>query len=324
VKLFFERTVDFFSWLIDFFKNLGRRKPDDPPKPPGTTTTYQRKKSLNNGSYIVEGFAVDPTYCYSIEVTTDYRHHRLKRYDNTNLIPHSDVAVGLGHANDATMVIPSNGTRYLYVICYGDTSLPAADQKAIVKLRCDSNGYTQVARYAFPSSYSSYTFAGIAYMGIVGSSGNVAIRQYLIKNADSYYTINIRDDLSGTGTFNANDIDFAFSIDRGTYSGKDYSNYSRQGIYYENDRLYVPLWAWNGTSLNKRNENVVFVYENIGAAITNNTSNKRAARWYNIIKPSTTNEKFEIEGIGFRGSLFWFNTFEDANSGIYTDSQSIK
>lgn len=116
--------------------------------------------------------------------------------------------------------------------------------------------------------------------------------------------------------------------------------YNNQGIHYENDTLYVPLFGYNSNATpnpNKPKENVILVYGGIDNAIANtqidSISNSKAVT---IEAVNTDISLFEIESIGFpvnnpnlNNDLLWFNTnkkigVDRVNGGIYCDSQDIK
>lgn len=119
-----------------------------------------------------------------------------------------------------------------------------------------------------------------------------------------------------------------------------YTSYNNQGIHYENDTLYVPLFGYNSNATpnpNKPKENVILVYGGIDNAIANtqidSISNSKAVT---IEAVNTDISLFEIESIGFpvnnpnlNNDLLWFNTnkkigVDRVNGGIYCDSQDIK
>ena len=329
MKLFFERTVDFFSWLIDFFKNLGRRKPDDPPPPP-PGVTYAQKASFPKDAVtdcnVTQGFAVGTDYCYAFRVNgpDDTAHILYQNKMGTTTVTrmYGDSSVGeLGHANDMALASYKVGgvdCFFMYVVVNGGN----VPRNAIVKLQYSGTNYSEVGRYYYPGGNDSYTvYSGISNMGPAkDKNGNDGIK-FLLKKGDDFSTVVIpynqgnKTILSKTDNFFVKE---AFSIDR---NNTFYSNYVSQGLHYEpsTEKIYVPYWD----SANQ-NKNVVLRY------------NISSSPWIrdNVWEINNNNiAKFEIEGNGFprnrkvasENNVFWFATCETTPGGkIYTDSKVKK
>jgi hypothetical protein len=136
------------------------------------------------------------------------------------------------------------------------------------------------------------------------------------------------------------DRDSTFSIIYG-YGSEDYSKWTPQGFHYEDKdegTIYVPMWGYNPYAKpnpNKPTENVILVYR----GIDNKTGQIKATERYFItavtdaITERSPNSVFEIEAVGFRDNVLWFNanewtnvndTSSRFNGGIFIDSQMIK
>jgi len=160
-----------------------------------TVNTYHLQTGLQNQTgrdYAVQGYAVGTNYCYSIEVyRTTETAHRLYRF---NMNPggarslmtvksgktHPDT-LGLGHANDMTLVtIVENGvTRYfLYVVVNSNVS---GVTPALVKLEYSGNEYWEEARYYYPKGW---LFTGISRIEFVGNSV-----RFLLKGGSTCRTV---------------------------------------------------------------------------------------------------------------------------------------
>ena len=300
-----------------------------------TWTKQSALSNLTNGTWWTQGFAVDKDYCYSFEILANESAHRLYRKNMTNSSsPENKSGSGgktvpaLLHANDAAMASYTvNGVTH---DCIFVTAFSTASTNYLVQLEYDGNGnYWEVVRFTYSNGLE---YAGVANVGPGNATGTVEL---LLKSGTQFFTVDVG--YGGSNRPISPSKKFSISI-----SG--YTNYSQQGIHYENDKLYFPLYGSNPYATPnpaKANENVLLVYNGIGNAIANKPSNPLiASNTWTIKKGSDNNVVFEIEGIGFRANpnpadnRLWFNTNEGtinsagtyipANGGIYTDSQAIK
>ena len=301
--------------------------------------TWVKKGNLfnrdNGAEYIVQGFAVGTNYCYSVEMSSDESSHRLYRKNlnnNTNaeIMTSSSPVVSLGHANDMCLVTykdTNNITHYyLYVIaCFKNLST-----SYIVKLEYSGSTYEQKAKYNLSAKYSA--ISKVKYY--TNSSGEPMV-QFLLRGNDGYYTASVRRGQSGTYSLATTK---RFTVSRPSA----YTYFANQGIHYESNKLYVPLFGYNdsvqGNNPNQRKKNVVLVYNVSNAVLSSTTVNNLVWNKAVIIQANTSAlSHFEIESIGFsvnnpnlNNDLMWFNTNEKNSNGqfisggIYLDSQDIK
>jgi|LSQX01.2.fsa_nt_gb hypothetical protein len=300
-----------------------------------TWTLQGRLKNVTEGpDYFAQGFAVGTDYCYSVNVDNDDENHKLYRKNMNNssdaeLMTGTGTIDSLGHSNDMTLATytESGGTvhRYLYVVANGGT----ITNSYIVKLEYSGTTYWQVARYNLGAVYTS-----ISRVKYYNNANNEPMVQFLLRSGNyGYYTASVR--RAQTGTYSLSTT-HRFNVTRPSA----YTSYNNQGIHYENDTLYVPLFGYNSNATpnpNKPKENVILVYGGIDNAIANtqidSISNSKAVT---IEAVNTDISLFEIESIGFpvnnpnlNNDLLWFNTnkkigVDRVNGGIYCDSQDIK
>ena len=286
----------------------------------GGSSSYIWKVDLKNYSdgnsvinYIVQGFAVGTTYCYSFEIKSDNTDHNLYRYNmNTGALNKmtKDSSVGpLGHCNDMALERIDDKT-YMYV------AVSHISPPAIVKLEYIGNTYYERARYTYDPfiiGVTTYTdYYGITSLGHV--NGNAI--EFVLKRENRLFTVFIgHDQVSGK----------IYPSYRCTLTiPSKYNRYGQQTVHYEDGKGYVSYWGGR----EKPNENVVLAYTNINPSILP----KRHSGAYEINNSNVT--KFEIEGIGFpRGransnenDVLWFSIFREAavNGAIYTYSRAIK
>jgi hypothetical protein len=248
------------------------------------------------------------------------------------MTPRNGVKPDLGHANDMALATwTDNGTvhYYLFVIMRRDGSTPA-----LIKLEYanDANGkpiYWEEARYTLDEEYSGVSLIQYYYDSTPGRGDMI---QFLLRRGNGYYTASVRRGQSGTHSL---ETTYRFDVN----PPPAYENYSVQAIHYENTgngKLYVLMWGYNDDpALTQPHKNVVLVYQNAANAI-NNSFEPTREKVIEINNGTSTDIKFEIEGIGFPvdSSVLWFSTYEwnnipspngtGLNGGICTESRAIK
>ena len=325
---------------------------------PNFSVTWTWKVDLNNlaNETAVQGLAMDTTYCYSFEVkgtsNAEETHYLYRKDMTSDSIPENmsdsngQTDPALLHANDAAVAIYTDSSgvthRYIYVVAWSNV---AGKTNYLVKLKYTGNTYQEVARYTYNAATDKNDnkiniseYGGISLIRY-WNDANVQYAQFLLKSTavpSEICRISVRlDQTTASNAPVALNPTYLFKIERPTA----YKNYTNQGVEYNGGKLYVPLWGYKKDSsgkvlVNKPNENVILVYNNVETAIANRPDS--ALKAGNASNPWTIkgggtdkNRKFEIEGIEFDSNdVLWFNTNEaedinkpgtKLNGGIYTN-----
>jgi len=276
------------------------------------SSNFTRQVNLRNvaNDRIPQGFAVGRVNAFSFERgrnTADIPDPFLYRYniasgDLRRMSVMRNQTVGqLGHANDMALT-EIGGNTYMFVVAWCDDGGDLTP--AIVRLRIVENTYYEVRRY--PTTGGAM-FGGITSLGhvAVGDSTTPNAVRFLLRGSVNYFTVDIPYNLpDGTRLPHTP----RFAINEGDYGG-----WTRQGIYFSNGQLYVPLWN-RGTP----RQSAILRY----TVTSNNLTNNHAI---NPVTLSNINRiwrfdggdrrTFEIEGVGIRNGEIWFNTFAAGRSG---------
>jgi len=288
----------------------------------GSSNNFIRQTQLRNAdnSMITQGFAVGTTFSYSFEVNANDTRHNLYRYNmSTGVLQRMTITPGrtvgpLGHANDMALV-GIGGRTYMFVVAYSTIAGTNLTAPAIVKLRYDGNHYHEVAR--FPTGDNFTGISRIGHVRVGNSATNNAV-QFLVKRGARFFTVTIRYDLAnGTPVIPVE----RFRLNEAPHTQAN--GWIRQGIHYQNNMLYVPLWG----GISNQRESVILTYNISSAALANNFTANPLTLMHDgnpWVFRGALNRQFEIEGAGIRTvdgvRTMWFNTFEghSRNGGIYT------
>lgn len=269
--------------------------------------TYETMASIHNSSYsLTEGFAVGSTYGYSAKINAAETGAMIYRttLDTGKTIPlvNGDngkaFATYLGHANDMD-VCSLGGKSHLFI------TTMRTEKNNLVKLKIDGDKYYKVGQFNFKVGESLKSVSGVAIIN--GEKGKIT---FLCAIGHTYYIGSINENAT-TGDIKL-EKKFTINVADALVDGKKISNlasFTKQGIGYYNNKLYVPLW---GGGVSKNNVSVVLVYNNI----TKETKGSGIQADKNLSFRITSSEyaTFEIEGCGIRKSTLWFNTNRSAQA----------
>ena len=303
--------------------------------------TWKKKGNLqniinDNIEYTVEGFAVGTNYCYSAEIISETSHRLFRKNlnDDTDaeiMYPSGSID-SLGHSNDMCLVTYKDNNNvthyYIYVIVHFNTRA----NSYIVKLEYSGRVYEQKAKYNLNTKYSA--ISKVKYY--TNSSGEPMV-QFLLRGVDGYYTASVRRGQSGTYSLATTK---RFTVSKPSA----FVNYANQGIHYESNKIYIPIYGYNAgagnSNPNQPKKNVILVYNVSNAVLSSTTIDNLIWSKYIVVQANDpTMTLFEIESIGFpvnnpnlNNNLLWFNTNnrgyvngidKKINGGIYYDTRTV-
>lgn len=260
--------------------------------------TTHKVVSIANKKYTnTQAFSVGSRYAYYIQrYKGEGNAYKLYRSDikgkkkapvEIKAIKPSDASA-FGHANDM-VTFSQKGNTHLLVTTYEKGNSKANQDLTNIEIYKNKAGkltYKAVGHYKLRLRGKIVGVGGVDKLSSKGT-----MYTFIVKIAKKIYTVSIdvskskkTADLKYVGTLNF---------------GKKYNNYIRQGIEFDNGKLYVPLWAGQSNE----NKSVILKYDWKGVLKKKTASYEKcyAARRKDV-------KKFEIEGCNVLRKRLYYAT----------------